>query len=258
MLFVVSVTPIALAHRVPRCTPSSSSHSCVDNMTTQGHSYASLPVVESNSNAHRRRSRAHYIVLALLLITALAGLFSWATIRRSGCEHCSAAIYGGLVPNHQIQMKRHVANHDPDTVNATSPAEGLASNATTHGDPRGLPLRTSTAPPYQDACTINDHCDWGYRCIEGACYGGCDEDRDCLRPQYCRRWYAPGKPSDKYCLVSDHRACKAHLEFCRTDSECCSGNCPRKGFWRMCQPSKGRLREVVHESSESVDDESTK
>ncbi|KAJ5987888.1 hypothetical protein N7481_003098 [Penicillium waksmanii] len=95
------------------------------------------------------------------------------------------------------------------------------------------------APPYLDACQVNSECDWGYRCIEGTCYPGCDSNRDCRDVHKCNHWKHDG-PSFKYCMVGPHKECSVHLDFCRNDDECCSGRCKSKGKWKLCQPSKGR------------------
>ncbi|KAJ5739905.1 hypothetical protein N7533_012689 [Penicillium manginii] len=96
-----------------------------------------------------------------------------------------------------------------------------------------------SAPPYLDACQTNLECDWGYRCIEETCYPGCDSDSDCRDAHKCEHWKHDG-PSYKYCMVARHKECRAHLEFCRNDNECCSGRCESKGKWKLCQPSTGR------------------
>lgn len=97
----------------------------------------------------------------------------------------------------------------------------------------------SLAPPYLDACKINNDCDWGYRCLEGLCHPGCDSDGDCRKLHKCGHWKHDG-PSDNYCMVQPHKVCRTHLGFCVVDNDCCSGRCRSKGKWKMCQPSAGR------------------
>ncbi|KAJ5171682.1 hypothetical protein N7492_004275 [Penicillium capsulatum] len=168
-------------------------------------SYGSLPTLEAPESAPKAIKRTSYLLPALLLSATLGGLCLWVFIRVLTCESCSQ-------------------------LPSASPSKSHHS------------VLAPRAPPYQDPCVRNDDCDWGYKCIDNMCYPGCDEDEDCLKPQYCGAWYFPSKYGSEFCLVNDFRVCKTHLDFCRSGEDCCSGNCRRKGFfWKMCQPSSGRL-----------------
>lgn len=94
------------------------------------------------------------------------------------------------------------------------------------------------APPYNDACETSDDCDWGYYCLEKVCVYGCEDSTDCLRPQLCRvnSWKCK-------CYASKHSWCWGQGEFCRTDSECCSGYCEQSSrIWKRCKPRPGEGR----------------
>lgn len=104
-------------------------------------------------------------------------------------------------------------------------------------------LGAESAPPYLDACQANSECDWGYRCINGACHPGCDSESDCRDGHKCEHWKHDG-PSFEYCMIKPHKECRFHLDFCRNDEECCSSRCQSKGKWKLCQPSEGRSEEL--------------
>lgn len=183
--------------------------------------YAFLPAMEATHRVPEtleartlevKKRQKKLQLLALFSITMMS-LFTWLTIRTIFCKSCW--------PNSPM---------DPST--------------------RHNSILAPRAPPYQDSCVRNDDCDWGYKCIDNTCYHGCDEDRDCLKPQFCGAWYFPSKYGADFCLVNDFRVCKPHLDFCRSSVDCCSGNCQRKIFWGMCQPSAGRSRAVEEKSEQ--------
>lgn len=162
--------------------------------------------MEATHYAPKSKKKDRYLIAALLLCATLVVLFLWA-----------------VIPAVARESRWSLSSIKPSKIQ--------------------LPILAPRAPPYQDSCVRNDDCDWGYKCIDNTCYHGCDEDRDCLKPQFCGVWFFPSKYGADFCLVNDFRVCKIHLDFCRNDEDCCSGNCQRKNiFWRMCQPSTGRSR----------------
>lgn len=97
--------------------------------------------------------------------------------------------------------------------------------------------RAAAAPPYPDSCKSNANCAWGYKCIEGTCYWGCDDAGDCLPHTYCAHCFACGKFANN-CMNTKFRPCGKHLAYCKWNEQCCSGICGRRGWFGVgaCLP----------------------
>lgn len=195
--------------------PNRLSNGSPPSIPAQESSYVSLPAMEATHDAPETpkfKNRQRWVGLLALLFIVGTSFLIWSVVGFIGCKNCWST--SSIEPS-----KAH------------------------------LSILAPRAPPYQDSCVRNDDCDWGYKCIDNTCYHGCDEERDCLKPQFCGAWYFPSKYGADFCLVNDFRVCKPHLDFCRSNEDCCSGNCQRKHvFWRMCQPSAGRARAVEGET----------
>ena len=129
------------------------------------------------------------------------------------------------------------------TKSATNPLPNITNTLLPHNGSNNFSQRAA-APPYPDPCESNADCDWGYKCVDGRCHWGCDDQSDCLAPTYCAHCFSCGKFANN-CMNTRYRPCGAHLAFCMWNEQCCSGICRRKGHFKLCLPRyRGDSREV--------------
>jgi hypothetical protein len=104
-------------------------------------------------------------------------------------------------------------------------------------------------PPYARVCETNTECPRGYRCLDATCVRGCDYTDDCPNDYHCkygrygyRCFEKPGRS----------RECKAHGQFCRRHSHCCTGYCGRRSKGRdlLCTPMPGGVVEQIEAAEE--------